>query len=212
MTQPPTQSPVVQSTKVETPVKAQQPPSPASPGTLAREQERMTMLFEINTLLLKEVVELQSQGKGGQIGPTQDQKADSKPTQSKEYIECMRRLQSNLAYLAQNAEKVQNPEKFKSSQALLQGPAIMTVPSSLSSELVELYQRLQRLFPDWKGQAPMKPSPGPQRLNSNSSQTTIGSMQPPNSAGLQNNMQPPNSAGLSSNMPMQQFNNFQQQQ
>ncbi|KAF2659510.1 hypothetical protein K491DRAFT_712543 [Lophiostoma macrostomum CBS 122681] len=215
MSQPPAQSPVVQSTKVETPVKAQQPPSPASPVALAREQERMTTLFEINTLLLKEVVDLQSQGKGGQPGAPpggQDAKADNKPTSSKEYIDCMRRLQSNLAYLAQNAEKVQNPDKFKSNQALLPGPAIMTVPSSLPSELVELYQKLQSLFPNWKGQAPMKASPGPQRLNSNSSQTNIGSMQPPNSAGLQNNMQPPNSAGLSSNMPMQQTSNFQQQQ
>jgi len=87
----------------------------------------------------------------------------------------MRRLQANLAYLAQNAEKVPKP-----GQQIQPGPAIMSIPAS-PAELVKLYTKLQELFPGWKGQTPqMKQSPGPQRMNSNASQ-------PPNSAGLQQN-------------------------
>jgi hypothetical protein len=85
----------------------------------------------------------------------------------------MRRLQANLAYLAQNAEKVPKP-----GQQLQPGPAI--IPAA-PAELAKLYTKLQELFPGWKGQTPqMKQSPGPQRINSNTSQ-------PPNSAGLQQN-------------------------
>ena len=94
----------------------------------------------------------------------------------------MRRLQSNLAFLAQNAEKTHKPN-----QPLQPGPAIMAAPSA-PDELVKLYLKLQILFPGWKGQTmPVKASPGPQRTPSTTQ---------PNSAGLQSSMQPPNSAGL----------------
>jgi hypothetical protein len=111
---------------------------------------------------------------------------------------CMRRLQSNLSFLAQNAEKHHKPN-----QAIQPGPAIMTVPASPPA-LAELYTKLQELYPGWRGQqAQMKASPGPQqRLGSTS--------QPPNSAGLQNNMNPPNSAGLQNNMQPLGNNGMQQ--
>jgi len=97
----------------------------------------------------------------------------------------MRRLQANLAFLAQNAERHTKPN-----QNIQPGPAIMTPPPS-PDELVKLYVKLQSLFPGWKG-APAKASPGPQRLSSTSSQASVhNNMHPPNSAGLQNNMQPP---------------------
>ena len=88
----------------------------------------------------------------------------------------MRRLQANLAYLAQNAEKVPKP-----GQQMQPGPAIMSVPTS-HPELAKHYTKLQELFPGWKGQASgqMKQSPGPQRVASNPGP-------PPNSAGLQPN-------------------------
>lgn len=112
---------------------------------------------------------------------------------------CMRRLQANLAFLAQNAEKHTKPN-----QTILPGPAIMNAPAQ-PDDLVKLYQKLQSLFPGWKG-AQAKQSPGPQRLNSTASQGSMAnnmqSMQPPNSAGLQNNMQPPNSGGLPPNMQL----------
>lgn len=85
----------------------------------------------------------------------------------------MRRLQANLSYLAQLAEKNHKP-----GQPIQPGPAIMSPPAT-PVELAKLYTKLQELFPGWKGQtAQMKQSPGPQRINSNTSQ-------PPNSAGLQ---------------------------
>lgn len=107
----------------------------------------------------------------------------------------MRRLQSNLAFLAQNAEKNHKPN-----QPIHPGPAIMAIPAG-PDDLVKLYVKLQGLYPGWKGQTgQMKASPGPQRLNSNASQPNSAGMQPPNSAGLQSNMQPPGSAGFPPNM------------
>ena len=86
----------------------------------------------------------------------------------------IRRLQANLSYLAQNAEKVPKP-----GQPIQPGPAIMSAPAT-HEELGKLYVKLQGLFPGWKGGQPAaRQSPGgPQRMNSNTSQ-------PPNSAGLQ---------------------------
>ncbi|KAI4676094.1 uncharacterized protein J4E84_009711 [Alternaria hordeiaustralica] len=161
--------------QVQTPVK-QVPPSPVSPANPARNADRVATLLDINSILIKEVCELQTQGKAGQVGPTPEGKPEGdKPQPSKEYVDYMRRLQANLAYLAQNAEKVPKP-----GQQIQPGPAIMSIPAS-PAELVKLYTKLQELFPGWKGQTPqMKQSPGPQRMNSNASQ-------PPNSAGLQQN-------------------------
>jgi hypothetical protein len=70
--------------QVQTPVKAI-PQSPISPVAQAREKERMTTLLEINTLLIKEVVELQGQGKAGVV--TQPNEGGDKPQPSKEYVE-----------------------------------------------------------------------------------------------------------------------------
>ncbi|KAH7410287.1 hypothetical protein DE146DRAFT_345234 [Phaeosphaeria sp. MPI-PUGE-AT-0046c] len=164
--------------QAQTPVRAV-PPSPTSPVAQARNQDRVATLLEINSLLIKEVCGLQSQGKAGQVGQTADGKPEGDKQQpSKEYVDYMRRLQANLAYLAQNAEN-----KHKPGQAIQPGPAIMSVPVA-PPELSKLYQKLVELFPGWKGQtAQMKQSPGPQRMNSTAS---TGS-QPPNSAGLQPN-------------------------
>lgn len=91
----------------------------------------------------------------------------------------VRRLQANLSYLAQNAEKNHKP-----GQPIQPGPAIMHAPTT-HDELAKLYLKLQGLFPGWKGAQPgAKQSPGPQRLNSTSSQSQS---QPPGSAGLQSN-------------------------
>ncbi|KAF2735407.1 hypothetical protein EJ04DRAFT_435054 [Polyplosphaeria fusca] len=177
-----------QAMQAQTPTKPV-PQSPVSPAAQARESERYTTLLDINNLLIKELMNLNGQGKAGPIGPTpQDSKPDGeKPQQAtKEYMEALRRLQSNLAFLAQNAEKNHKPN-----QSIQPGPAIMTAPAA-PAELVELYTKLQGLYPGWKGQTgPPKSSPGPQRMPSAS--------QTPNSAGPQNTMQPPNSAGLPSN-------------
>ncbi|KAJ4383542.1 hypothetical protein N0V86_001595 [Didymella sp. IMI 355093] len=157
--------------QAQTPVKAV-PPSPVSPVTPAKAHERVAVLLEINSILITEATTLQSQGKGGQIAAPEE----GKPQPSKEYIDYIRRLQANLSYLAQNAEKVPKP-----GQPIQPGPAIMSAPAT-HEELGKLYVKLQGLFPGWKGGQPTaRQSPGgPQRMNSNTSQ-------PPNSAGLQQN-------------------------
>lgn len=68
----------------------------------------------------------------------------------------MRRLQANLSYLAAHAEKEKKPD-----QPVPPGPAIMTVPTSPAA-VVDMYTKLQGLFPGWRGQQ-AKASPGPQK-------------------------------------------------
>jgi hypothetical protein len=59
-----------------------------SPVAQARNQDRVTTLLEINSILIKEVCELQTQGKAGQVGPSPEAKAEGdKPQPSKEYVE-----------------------------------------------------------------------------------------------------------------------------
>ena len=73
--------------QVQTPVKPV-PLSPVSPVAQARNADRMATLLEINSILIKEVCDLQAQGKAGQVGPSPDGKADGdKPQPSKEYVE-----------------------------------------------------------------------------------------------------------------------------
>jgi hypothetical protein len=70
--------------QAQTPVKAV-PASPVSPVAHARSQDRVATLLEINSLLIKEVCELQAQGKAGQVGETKPE--GDKPQPSKEYVE-----------------------------------------------------------------------------------------------------------------------------
>ncbi|OCK84517.1 hypothetical protein K432DRAFT_378543 [Lepidopterella palustris CBS 459.81] len=143
------------------------PQSPVSPDAQIRDQgrdrERVAVLLDINSELLQEIVSLQAQGKAGHIGQMPPPKEEGKPEPdlkpaSKEYVDCMRRLQANLSYLATTAERAHKP-----SQVIPPGPAIMSVPSSYPA-LSDLYTKLQALFPGWRGQQ-LKASPGPQRPN-----------------------------------------------
>lgn len=141
-----------------------------SPPSVVREKARVSVLLEINSHLLQEVVSLQAQGKAGgpptsipQQSPTQEAGAASPtsatdpsnplnnspigPTKpagaripSQEYIECMRRLQANLAYLAAIADA-----KKKAAGSVPAAPAIMAPPSHLS-DVRELYKKLNALF------------------------------------------------------------------
>lgn len=122
---------------------------PAAP----RDKARVSTLLDINSMLLQEVVNLQAAGKAGapppqgQDGnpstPEQASEANKNPAQkpSPEYIECMRRLQSNLAYLAAIADRAK-----KSGAAPPAAPAIMTPPPKLPS-MNEIYGKLSELFP-----------------------------------------------------------------
>lgn len=120
--------------QVQAQAQSSSPQPPQSPQSFAREKARVSVLLEINSYLLQEVVSLQAQGRAGgpptslpQQSPTQELSAGSpasvtdpsnplnnspfdppKPTGAKppsqEYVECMRRLQANLAYLAAIAD------------------------------------------------------------------------------------------------------------
>lgn len=73
--------------ELHTPARAV-PAAPASPVAQARAQDRMATLLDINSILIKEVCDLQAQGKAGQVGPSPDGKSDGdKPQPSKEYVE-----------------------------------------------------------------------------------------------------------------------------
>ncbi|KAJ6189888.1 hypothetical protein N7519_004796 [Penicillium mononematosum] len=128
----------------------------------AREKARVTALLDINSALLQEVVNLQAAGKAGPASnpdtnsPASEQpdasKANQKP--SPEYIECMRRLQANLAYLATIADRAK-----KAGGVIPQTPAIMTPPPNLPA-VNELYARLNELFSrSAKASTPQRPSP-----------------------------------------------------
>lgn len=148
------QAPPPQQQQQQPPQQQQQGQSPNSPQVATREKARVSTLLDINSILLQEVVNLQAAGKAGgtpaQAG-NQDASAPSSPmapsdaaknTSNKptpEYIECMRRLQANLAYLASIANK-------KSGTAAPPAPAILTPPPNMAS-VNELYAKLNELFP-----------------------------------------------------------------
>lgn len=134
-----------------------QPPyvQPLAQATV-KDMERVSTLLEINSVLLREVANLQAQGKAGSIGanpaspktdgpstgiesPQQSQAHRTPPSQ--EYAECMRRLQSNLAYLAAIADS------SKKGNGRPANPAILVPPPHLPG-VVPLYQKLRDLFPE----------------------------------------------------------------
>ena len=140
-----------------------QPTPSLSPSSQARERARVSILLEINTALLQEVVSLQAQGKAP-VTSNPIQQSPSSPTSgdpnsalsgspidatnkgqkaaSPEYAECMRRLQANLSYLASIADA-----KKKVNGVMPVGPAIMVPPPHLN-EVHDLYRKLNQLFPE----------------------------------------------------------------
>jgi hypothetical protein len=119
----------------------------------------------------------------------------------------MRRLQVNLGYLA---DHVQHSQSKQPNRPMQPGPAIMHPPGG-PPELVELYTKLQALYPGWKGQPnQMKSSPGLQQRVGSMSQSTGAGMSPVNNTGLQSPAYPINSAGQTSNLKYEQSNNMQQ--
>lgn len=122
--------------------------APQSPAVAAREKARVSTLLEINSALLQELVNLQAAGKSGgppQPPPTaaQEQQSSSlnppaeaeKPSQ--EYVECLKRLQTNLVYLASVTDR--------NKKAGPPAPGILTPPPHMGN-LNELYSKLSGLF------------------------------------------------------------------
>lgn len=148
-----------------------------SPQSAARERARVSILLDINTHLLQEVISLQEQEKTANSAVSGQQSPDSpvsatdpsnplnssgdEPSKSasgtgshpnkppsQEYADCMRRLQANLSYLAAIADA-----KKKANGALPHGPTIMAPPAHLP-QVQDLYKQLNSLFPD-AGQSAM---------------------------------------------------------
>lgn len=129
------------------PQSASSPQSPQSPGSQARDQKRVDLILDINLQLLQEISTLQAQGHGGatSLQAQQQMKAQNMPDQmaSDDFIQCMRRVQANLAYLAQRADP-------QAGQKSIPGPAHMTPPAHLP-QLQQQYDQLRELFPGWTG-------------------------------------------------------------
>jgi hypothetical protein len=104
------------------------PNAPQSPGTQAREQKRVDLLLEINIELLQEINTLQAQGRGGAMNPQHQlqlrQLNMDDSMAAEEYIQCLRRVQANLAYLAPRADAQQ-------AMKAPPGPAHMTPPAHM---------------------------------------------------------------------------------
>ena len=144
------------------PVTQPQPTPVQSPQSQQRERARVTVLLDINTALLQEVISLQNKGMAGPMSNL-SQQSPSSPTSaaadtalnnspttetskgkpaSPEFNDCMRRLQANLSYLATIADA-----KKKSSGSLPAGPAILIPPPHLTA-VHDLYKKLNQLFPE----------------------------------------------------------------
>jgi len=134
--------------------------SPQSPGAQSRENQRIELLFEINVDLLQEVNTLQAQGKGGATSPQQAMQMKAQGMDDKmasdEFIQCMRRIQANLAYLAPRVDTQQISKAPP-------GPAHMAAPPHMP-QLQKKYDQLKEMLPGWGGlearAVPASSSPG----------------------------------------------------
>ncbi|GAM42532.1 hypothetical protein TCE0_044f16593 [Talaromyces pinophilus] len=133
----------------------QQQAAPQSPAAAARERARVTALLDINSALLQELLNLQAAGKSGgapQAPSTSTPEQSSSPGSatepasassdaprkpSQEYVECLKRLQSNLVYLASVTDRSKKPVSA--------APAILSPPPHMGN-LNEQYTKLNELF------------------------------------------------------------------
>ncbi|KAL9105431.1 MAG: hypothetical protein Q9227_009392 [Pyrenula ochraceoflavens] len=164
--------------------------TPLSPQSASREKTRVAVLLEINSHLLQDVMALQTQGKAGvapgsqpQHSPTQESPPSSATTEHNpmnssnspvdpskpgkpptvEYVEDMKRLQANLAYLAAVADR-------NKGRNLPNGPAIMAPPPHLKS-VVELYKKLNALFPGAPASVKASPTASGGNMNATGQQS-----------------------------------------
>jgi len=116
--------------------------TPLSPGSEVREKERVSLLLEINKELLLEVMRLQAvqaeakkeEATEAGEGESADKEKPERTAIGKDYIECMRRLQVNLAYLAAIADRSHKPaSQVPAHPAVMSAPTLASKPSSLKS-------------------------------------------------------------------------------
>ena len=137
------------------------PPSPQPPSPF--EAQRVTALLDVNRFLLLELNSLQtkppSPSEASSNDPTKASQPRPNPQSSSHYVDYMRRLQSNLAYLASVADRPHKPLN-----SIPAWPAIMEPPARKSADgqggaeeseaekgVRERYEGLRELWPEWKG-------------------------------------------------------------
>jgi hypothetical protein len=69
---------------------------------------------------------------------------------SDEYIQCLRRVQANFAYLMPKAQSSSGQSTVNEAKQL-PGPAHMTPPPHMPQGMKEKYEQLKELFPEWQG-------------------------------------------------------------
>ena len=148
---------------------APQQPSAQSPTATPSpiEAARVSALLDVNRLLLHSIVVIQTHSKPTAAVPTNpgdpskgSQAQPSRPghLSNPHYTDYMRRLQSNLAYLACIADRPHKPQN-----PIPAFPAIMETPREREAEvgaegdderekeLRQKYDGLKELWPEWKG-------------------------------------------------------------
>lgn len=149
---------------------------PLSPGADSRDKERLAVILEINNELLVEAMQIQhtqsvlkkehASPKEG-AGSDGDKKDKEEEELAQDYLQCMRRLQTNLAYLAALADKKGStqlppcpaylkapPLHTKIKLRAMQGPdgaegkAEPSDRDETAKYITELYLKLQGLYPD----------------------------------------------------------------
>ncbi|OBT49599.1 hypothetical protein VE04_09988, partial [Pseudogymnoascus sp. 24MN13] len=132
--------------------------TPLSPGSEVREKDRVSLLLDINRVLLMEVMRLQAvqaeakakvesddkkdDKEDGAEGAKDKEKKDDKakekpkidPVTGKEFVECMRRIQYNLAYLAAIADRSHKPSsQIPPHPAVISAPSLTPLPKPATS-------------------------------------------------------------------------------
>lgn len=123
----------------------------------------MTALLEINRVLLVELNALQTGNSAPTEPPSNDPTKAPQPRPNNQpsaphYVDFMRRLQSNLAYLASVADRPHKPQNpVPAWPAIMDPPARRTATvqggaeeSDAQKDVKEMYEGLRELWPEWK--------------------------------------------------------------
>ncbi|KAK3390218.1 hypothetical protein B0H63DRAFT_108655 [Podospora didyma] len=153
--------------------------TPQSPGTESREKERFSLILEINQELLYESIaivnsrselkKVQTSTEAAGVKEGEMDLAEEEKLSNQDYAQCMRRLQTNLAYLAALADRKPSVQ-VPACPAYLMPPPLnlnlkLRIPPSTSDDpnekpldpssdreerdkvMKDLYKKLQALFP-----------------------------------------------------------------
>ncbi|KAI0482861.1 hypothetical protein GGR56DRAFT_211160 [Xylariaceae sp. FL0804] len=152
-------------------------PGPLSPGADSKDKERFGVILEINNELLLEAMQIQitqqafRKERANTNGVDNMNDAEKKSTEeedqlAQDYVQCMRRISTNLSYLATLADRKSNtaaqpcpaylkapPLNTSIKLRQVQGPDSTEVASETTDReetakyIAELYKKLQALYP-----------------------------------------------------------------